>query len=448
MRSHYLSTCLKGRFWSLPSSRTTQQIGVPFRKPSGQPRQWPALTQLRAATVDATQNGPNLSGSSTPTVRVQGPSSEDQDNHKANLISQLKSIPQDTSSLRIEENTPSDKEWSILSEHFINIRDLEMNSGYDEGLNDKEMPLHWPLERLEVSSAAGEVIQTPFILQGRVKHLALIFTSGLRFEGPTNAELQRTNREAIDRGDATPRYLTVDEGTPAERKIEVTYIPELVAQWMTDKYSKPNPQVESANRPPAQVTTDTLEIVENDALDAFCRMAVALPHVVDNLQTLTLRSTHGLDFQFARESMFVSVLPHLLNLRTLRLSVGDIFEDEQYLPNLYTKLPPNLSALYFRGPASLCQSEKWEKWIESFASKEYLPELKKLGFVLDLHYEGDKNGKKEVQAPEAVLREARAACDRLYAVAKDRGITIEAMHDGWADEFEHLRQVDDRWGAL
>ncbi|KAF7159485.1 hypothetical protein CNMCM5623_004823 [Aspergillus felis] len=448
MRSHYLSTCLKGRFWSLPSRKVTQQIGVPFRKPSSQPRQWPAFTQLRAATVDATQKGPNLSGSSTPTVRVQGPGSEDQDDHKANLISQLKSIPQDTSFLRIEESTPSDKEWSILGEHFTNIRDLEMDSGYDEGLNDKEMPLHWPLERLEISSASGQVIQTPFILQGRVKHLALIFTSGLRFEGPTNAELQRVNREAIERGEATPRYITLDEGTPAKRTIEVTYIPELVAQWMTDKYSKPHPQVESANLPPAQITTDTLEIVENDALDAFCRMAVALPHVVDNLRTLTLRSTHGLDFHYAKESMFVTVLPHLLNLQTLRLSVGDIFEDKEYLPNLYTKLPPNLSALYFRGPASLCQSKKWEKWIESFASKDYLPELKKLGFVLDLHYEGDKGGKKEVQAPEAVLREARAACDRLYAVAKDRGITIEPMRDEWADEFENLRQVDDRWGPM
>ncbi|RHZ48588.1 uncharacterized protein CDV56_106024 [Aspergillus thermomutatus] len=423
-------------------------MGVPFRKPSGKPKQWPAFTQLRAATVDATQNHPNLGGSSTPTVRVQGPESEDLDNHKANLISQIKSIPQDTSSLRIEENTPSDKEWSILGEHFTNIRDLEMDSGFDEGLNDKEMPLHWPLERLEVSSAAGQVFQTPFVLQGRVKHLALIFTSDLRFEGPTNAELERANREAIARGEATPRSLTVGEGTPEERKMEVTYIPELVAQWMTDKYSKPNPQVESANRPPAQVTTDTLEIVENDALDAFCRLAVALPHVVDNLKTLTLRSTHGLDFHFAKESMFVAVLPHLLNLQTLRLSVGDIFEDEEYLPNLYTKLPPNLSTLFFRGPASLCQSNKWEKWIESFASKDYLPGLKKLGFVLDLHYEGDKDGKKEVPAPEALLREARAACDRLYAVAKDRGITIEAMHDEWADQFENLRQVDDRWGAL
>ncbi|EAW10391.1 uncharacterized protein ACLA_048630 [Aspergillus clavatus NRRL 1] len=436
-----------GRLWSLPpTARTIRPLGKTLGKAAGLSKSWPILTQFRAATVDAAQNVPKETP--TPTVRVQGPHSQDLDNHKSALLSQLQNIPQDASSLRIEENTPSDKEWAILSEHFTNVRDLELDSGHSEGLNDKEMPLHWPLERLEIDSASGEVIQSPFILQGRVKHLALIFTSGLRFEGPTNAELLRTHRAAIERGEATPQYITVGEGTPEERRLQFTSIPELVAQWMTDKYSKPNPQVESANQPPAQVLMDTVEIVENDALDALCRMAVALPHVVDHLRTLTLRSTHGLDFHFARENMFVGILPHLDNLRTLRLSVGEIFEDPEYLPNLYAKFPPNLSTLYFRGPVSLCRSEQWEKWIESFASKEYLPKLEKLAFVLDLPSETSRDGKREAKAPELLLREARAACDRLYAVARERGIEIEEFHDEWADKLEHLRQVDERWNSL
>ncbi|GAB1204302.1 hypothetical protein APSETT445_002952 [Aspergillus pseudonomiae] len=381
-------------------------------------------------------------------VKIEG-ASEDSENHGEDLIAQLKSIPSDITALRIEEETPSDKEWAILGSHFTNIQSLELESGYNEELNDKELPLHWPLKRCKILSACGEVTQTPHIRQGRMSHLILFLTSGLRFEGPTSKELSKAHSQAIARGEEKAHYITVREGTPEEKKIEVTWIPELAGKWMNNKYKgKEELQLEEDNHPPPTINLRTLEILENDAIDTFCRMALALPHLIENLTTLNLRSTHCLDFQFLHESMIQQLLPQLSRLETLKLSIGEVFTDESRLPTLYKWLPPNISTLRFRGPASLTKSTEWNNWVQAFAERDFLPNLKQLSFVLDLEYESSDSSfgrlKKLKEIPEHTLHEARAACEPLYEAARSRGIVIERLYDEWSDECEILRQVDDR----
>ena len=144
---------------------------------------------------------------------------------------------------------------------------------------------------------------------------------------------------------------------------------------------------------------------------------------MDNVETLRLRSTQGNDFELLQEEVFSQMLPEFHNLQTLHLTIGEVFQDESLLPTLYKAFPPNLTALYFRGPALLTQSEQWNGWLGAFASPEFLPKLQRLAFVLDLHYKD----KKEAKVPDELLRQAREACEPIYEAALQRGITLEAM---------------------
>ncbi|KAL4984217.1 hypothetical protein BDW68DRAFT_167462 [Aspergillus falconensis] len=392
------------------------------------------------------------SHAATQKVAVQGPhvGRKSAPEHREALLAQLRDIPKDTRKLRIEEDTPSDTEWSILAEHFTSVRDLELESGFNEELNDRNMPVHWPLERLLVSGVCGEVTKSPHILRGRIQHLILYLTSEMRFEGPTSAELRRMNQEAIERGEAKVQYLSETS------KIQLINITQLGRKWMEKKYNAPglteNPPLEPENQPVdgEDSRLRTLEIIENDALDTFLRMSVALPHVVQPITSLTLCSTSlPWDFGWIHEGCFSHALAELVALESLNLSVGVVFSEPSTLPGLYTGFPPNLTTLHFRGPITLCRSERWEEWVSAFGDRNFLPNLSRLAFVLDLHYVPDKHGTLRPDAPpEEDLREAHAACERLYEGARRRGISIESFHDEWAGKHASFRPVDGRWYTI
>jgi hypothetical protein len=262
----------------------------------------------------------------------------------------------------------------------------------------------------------------------------------------------------------------VHEGTPEERKIEVTMVPELVLQHMTEKNAKETADFAHQERNwtppslsdsqdgkflPTEVTVHMtkLEILENDAMDTLSRMTLALPHVVTAVSTLNIRSTRGLDFNFTAEELFIQLLPQFILLKTLVFSVGDVFNDPTILPTLYKTFPPGLSALRFRGPVSLARSDKWEEWVGSFESPDFLPDLRRLSFVLDLDYEprpdGILEGSNELVKPsDEMLREAHTACKRIWAVAEARGIVVQPFRDAWAGKTGLFQQVDERWADL
>ncbi|KAL4928908.1 uncharacterized protein BDV17DRAFT_86613 [Aspergillus undulatus] len=383
-------------------------------------------------------------------VTVQGPHVENENapDHRETLLSQLGTIPKDTPRLRIEEDTPSDTEWGILGDHFTSVRDLELYTGWNEELHDRKMPLHWPIERLNIGDACGEVVKSPHILQGRIKHLILDQTSGLRFEGPTSAELWDTHSKAVERGEEQPHYIGQDG-----RKVEFVFLPQLASEWLSNKYNaagagntQPEPENRLADGQESHVRT--LEIIENDALDTFVRMGAALPHIADGLTSLTLRSMMITDdFQWAPESVFLQLLSSLGGLQTLNLSVGDVFQEPSSISGLYKNFPPNITSLNFRSLLSLCRSERWNEWVDAFSSETFLPRLERLSFVLDLHYKQGLDGGMALDNPsDQDITEARAACEKLYEGARRRGIKVEPLHDEWAGGQMGLRAVDDRWG--
>lgn len=371
-------------------------------------------------------------------ITVQGPWQATKPDHETFLKDQLEFISPTVTNLVIDEDTPSDAEWALLGAHLKNVEELELESGFNEQLNDKELPLHWPLKKLTLSSACGELIQSPFIRQGLVSHLSLFFTCNLRFEGPTTDELTRLHDESTTQ--------EPNENEDTEKGMKVTYLPELVVSHMQKIYEDPDRKPES--EPPAgPINLKTLEIWENDALDTFCRISAALPHIVENLHTLRLRSTSGLDFGLMSEETFRQLLPLMQNLQVFNFTVGEIFEDPQFLPTLHKILPPNLTTLYFRGPVSLATSEHWAEWLQAFRSPTFLPKFERLAFVLDLHYgESDSatwGGKKETPAPENLLQQARRECEALYGIARGRGVVVENMPTEPSSKL--LRCVDCRW---
>lgn len=238
------------------------------------------------------------------------------------------------------------------------------------------------------------------------------------------------------------------EGTPEEQQVEIINMSEMVGRHMNKYYGSPR-KLDPENEPPAGGTQmHTLEIFENDTIDTFCRMTMALPHIVDNLHTLRIRSTSQLDFQYLDEGSFRYILPTMKNLKTLNLTVGEVFENPTYLPTLHKVLPPNLTTLFFRGPTSLCQSKHLSDWLRDFDSREFLPLLKRLAFVLDLHYTGEKEKWGRMHrspAPAELLYQARVACEHLYGSARRCGVRIENMPPEPEAEHQLFQPVDDRW---
>lgn len=374
-------------------------------------------------------------------IEATGPDHISHPDHKKALLLQLEKISNDEKHIRIDGETPSNAEWALLGSHFRGVENLELESGFGEELNDKNIPLHWPLEKLEICDAHSELVRSPFVRQGLVPHLIFFFTSELRFEGPTSDELTAQYSAAIERGEKERQYLSPDS------KLEMIFLPGLVREYMNKIYSNPDRELEPENQPsPDPIKLHTLEIYENDAMDALCRMHLAIPHVMDNVRTLHIQSTQGLDFHFFREDAFREVFPEFKNLKTLQYEVGDVFTDPSYLPSLYKILPPKIETLFFRGPASITKSEEWQKWVDAFASPEFLPQLKNLAFVLDLNYktkESDPEQKMRVETPDDLLFYSRHACEALYEAARARGITVQEFPKPQRNT--QLPSVDERW---
>lgn len=75
-------------------------------------------------------------------------------------------------------------EWDLLQTHFSKIQNLELYSGFNEEFNDRKLPSHWPLQRLLVADATGEVFQSPGVRQGRIGHLALFSHRAFDLKAP------------------------------------------------------------------------------------------------------------------------------------------------------------------------------------------------------------------------------------------------------------------------
>ncbi|KAL8789293.1 MAG: hypothetical protein Q9213_001216 [Squamulea squamosa] len=132
---------------------------------------------------------------------------------------------------------------------------------------------------------------------------------------------------------------------------------------------------------------EKLEILENDAMQQLVSVAYGCPHVVEAIKLLNIRSYMRFDQNFQGsldEVPFGMVLQQLIKLKTLVLTLGDCFNDRDYLPSLYQYFPPNIETLRFRSSVALAKSDIMEKWENAITDGKTLPRLRRLSFVLDL----------------------------------------------------------------
>ncbi|KAJ6503317.1 hypothetical protein C8R47DRAFT_1316561 [Mycena vitilis] len=426
------------------------------------------------------------------------------------LEAQLKTAPRDADTLHLIKDTPSDAAWDLLSDHFVSVKDLFMDSGWDERLNDEKIPLHWPLEKLTISSSCGEVCKSPWIVEGRVPHLVLYYTCGLRFEGPTTEELVQAHKEA---GKVAPRK----PGDP----ISIIWVSDLADEWLKNKHANQE-FASSSDEDGPKSQLKTLEIINNDARDTLFRYILAHPNLIDPVETLNLDVSSMHDLRLAWQGVLEDVLPQLVQLRTLVLTLGDHYHDRTQLPDFFKYLPPNLRVLRFRSSVSLAVNEDVvERWVKAFADPAFLPGLERLSFVLDLvdgeeakmaleassklpgkavteaEWEesrkvavteeeesnvdgaaspsderteaeekepGEDAGDGTVQAEGATpaaptirtgpsdetLARAKRACERVHRAAESRGVEVQPFTGEWNTVFAGIKRkpIDERWEKL
>jgi hypothetical protein len=370
----------------------------------------------------------------TPVIdmtRIHGPGSRgmERENPTDDLPSIMATIDSTTEILHITGDVPSNDQWEALGKHFDNVRFLKVAAGWDESWIDDKFPLNWPLELLVVADACGERITTPAIMQGRIKHLVLLLTAGLRFDGPVTKDLMK---------DA--------EQHPQANGIKVQSVP---AEW--DKWFHRmggislSPQVPQGSPPSAM---KHLSIIGNDALEVLAGIGMAKFYLLASLDSLTLYSASENDMLHLPANSCLAVLPRLTNLTTLKLTLGSPMYaclvgeggNQHFLPTFF---PPNIQTLHFRGPVSMVP--RLDQFAAAFAYERFLPQLKRISLVLDLQ---DESSESPSPSPE-VLTAAHAACRKVLDAAAKRGVVVDEFRDPWAEAHPRLFwQVDDRWAVL
>ncbi len=138
---------------------------------------------------------------------------------------------------------PRSEQWDTIASHFTNVTKLYLDSGFEEDWHDSRFPENWELDMLVVGSAGSEVVQTPIITEGRVRHLALALTTGLRFEGPTTEELVEQFLQDVDSGKEETDYVVVPR-----RGVRVPIIstPLLATSWMERTYAGADEEAEGS----------------------------------------------------------------------------------------------------------------------------------------------------------------------------------------------------------
>ena len=387
-----------------------------------------------------------------------------------------------TEVLHLMGAVPTNDQWEALGQHFTNVRFLQVESGWEEDWVDAEFPLHWPLELLMIVDAGGERVTTPAILEGRIKHLVLFYTCGLRFEGPViddlmkDAELlkfiprQKTtpdaaeseNPGAADAAHATngaPQPQVEEPATtaPPELKdtepdgLKVYSVPHEWHKWIYDKYAKQDLVLSLEPKegdPPSAM--ESLQILGNDALQMFSYMALANFHLLYSLSSLTLDSPSSNDLTHIPPNIPLIALPELQRLKHLKLTLGspvyatllEIFDNE---PFLHAVLPPNIETLHLRG--SVAMAPHLDAFAAAFEHAEFLPNLKRICLVLD---RPDKDSESQKEASLEELRAAHKACKKvLNAASAARGAVVEEWTEPWVEEHSGLfHDVDDRWAVL
>ncbi|KAL2193091.1 hypothetical protein P885DRAFT_72433 [Corynascus similis CBS 632.67] len=400
---------------------------------------------------------------------------EGDENVLPNLGAVLAKIDRETEILHIKGDVPTNDQWEVLGQHFTGVRFLFVATGWDENWIDEKFPLNWPLELLMIADAISERISTPVILEGRVKHLVLYFTHGLRFEGPSFEELMK-NAKPVD-------FLPADEGEIESNQnhdgITIFSFPHEWAKWFQATYANKTVQF-SPNLPPPENHTPpihlrTLSVLGNDALQQLTYLAMAHFPLLAAVESLTVCSATGNDLDVVPGSLVLEYLPLLPRLRNLTVTFGAATYDEllkattrngKPSSHLRAAIPQGVEILRLRGPASVAAGGGLDEFAAALKAEEkndggsrgkreedgskkerklFLPRLKHLALLMDLPDSDEPDDK----APLAQLHAAHAACQRVLDAATSRGVAIERFEEPWVEDSAILfRPVDERWETV
>ncbi|KAL2136944.1 hypothetical protein VTI74DRAFT_11126 [Chaetomium olivicolor] len=98
----------------------------------------------------------------------------------------LADVDPKTEVLHIDADTLINGERDIVARHFTNVRFFKVTAGWCEDRDDANFRLNWPLEMLVITDAAGQLVTTPAILEGRIPYLVYYYAASMRIEVPTN----------------------------------------------------------------------------------------------------------------------------------------------------------------------------------------------------------------------------------------------------------------------
>ena len=338
-------------------------------------------------------------------------------------VNSLSHLDPDSTILYIDKLTPTNEQWDTLSSYFTKVQKLYVSSGPAEDWNDTSFPLAWPLDVLVVAGPASAEVLTPAIIEGRVEHLAFYLCHNLKWYGLENWESLEDLLPFVNIGEAEEKWvLRLNGWTP--RKLQ---------NGMLKQYLHARPELKG-KLPPTK--TKTFEIIGNNAIGMLVGFCLQCFPVAAGLESVTLRSndyggvggwTNGNE-DAPEEVFFATFLLTMEKLKVLRLDVGErLLTSENglempLLKNMWRFLPPKLEQLHFRGPVGMASHV--EEWVEAFRDQKFLPELKRVSFVLDRAKDGEK-------VDMEALHQARDACEKLRDVLAARGVVVEEFPDSW-----------------
>lgn len=342
-------------------------------------------------------------------------------------------VPADIPALRLTGHAPLPSDWHLLGERLTRVAHLgvEVPEGGDVWA-EESLPSHWPLESVIVTAINPASLRLRLVYEGRVPHVVFMYCDrvwpSVSFSMDELAAIETLYASSSARStagsgdgndDAAPKGGT-SGGEGAGTVLQQTAGPRL----------------------------HTLELIENDAAVQFIFLSSDLPAMLRSVSNLAIRSTSGEWHTIFPNSPFYENLATLTNLRHLELTLSEM-HGAASLAQIPDAMPSGLESLWFRGPVGREGRELVKVWVERFRDPEYLPGLRKLGFVLDVALVKGEGERERVQgeAEEEDLRLAREACDALWEVMRVRSVVEERIEERWESP-GFILPVDSRWYSL
>ncbi|KKY27086.1 hypothetical protein UCDDS831_g00945 [Diplodia seriata] len=391
----------------------------------------------------------------------------------AALQPQLNNAPRHVEKLYLAKDIPSNDHWVLLSNHFTSVKDLHLDSGWNERLNDRDIPLHWPLEKITISSACGEACHDLVDEWKRNKHAN--GTDNTSDNTKPDSQLQTLE---IAHNDTLSLVTSGDNdmNVCSERILE-TVLPRLthlttLVLVLGDNYADRDQLPTLFRSLPANLETfrfqSSVSLARDDVMDEWVE-AFANPAFLPRLKRLSVvldlddgeQDRAGNEAYLAnntREEEDVVSDEAPFDISGL-LASFDPFAcgDGSSSPSFPSSSPSQLDGdatgpgMGAHGAASPPFSFPEDGSDDGDARSDGQQDQPDWGFDSDMGSDmgsGPVMGGPPSNVSDETLALAKRACERLERAAESRGIAIEPFMGEWREEFTSLTRVDGRWDGV